>query len=90
MGLDELDSLSKSYGFANALLIFAVLGLLYAIRVLYRENKTLHERLEQLSYERAKALESVLADEADTGAGTPRSRVDAGPSLPARSPGSGA
>ena len=90
MGLDELDSLSKSYGFANALLIFAVFGLLYAIRVLYRENKSLHERLEQLSYERVKALETVIADEAGEGSGHPHPRVDAGSALPARSQGTGA
>jgi hypothetical protein len=75
VGLNELDSLSKSYGFANALLIFAVLGLLYTVRVLYRENKKLHDRLEQLSYERAKALESVL--EAGKIGGAADSRMDA-------------
>ncbi|HVW09188.1 MAG TPA: hypothetical protein VHC90_11440 [Bryobacteraceae bacterium] len=84
MGFDELDSLSKSYGFANALLIFAVLGLAYAIRVLYRENRSLHERLEQLSYERVKALETVLDDQA------PHPRMDAGPALPAGAPRAGA
>jgi hypothetical protein len=60
MGLSEFDALSKSYGLATALLIFGVLGLLYAIRILYKENNVLHDRLEQLSDQRAKALEVLL------------------------------
>jgi hypothetical protein len=74
MGLSEFDALSKSYGLATALLIVAVLGLAYAVRVLYKENKLVHERIEQLSGERVKALETLLADESGhPNGGNPRS-----------------
>ena len=60
MGLSEFDALSKSYGLATALLIVACLGLLYAVRALYRENQLLHTRLEQLTEQRSKVLEAVI------------------------------
>ncbi len=61
MGIGEFDALSKSYGLATALLIFAVLGLSRAVWTLYQENQLLHERLEGLTSRRAEVLEAVLA-----------------------------
>ena len=60
MGIGEFDALSKSYGLATALLISAVVVLGGIVRSLYRENQLLHTRLEGLTEQRAKALESLL------------------------------
>lgn len=62
VGVSEFDAISKSYGLATALLIFACLGLLYAVRTLYRENQLLHGRLEQLTEQRSRALDSLMAE----------------------------
>ena len=59
-GLSDLDSLSKSYGLALALLIIACVGLVFALIAVYREKSAVHVRLETLLSERNKTLESMF------------------------------
>lgn len=60
MGLPDLEQLSKSFGLALALLIVACSGLVIALIAVYRENGSVHLRLETLLSERNKTLEMMF------------------------------
>jgi uncharacterized membrane protein len=62
MGMEQLETLSKSYGLALAVLILASAGLLMAVVALYRKNEEIHKVNRDLLLARIETLE-VLAKE---------------------------
>jgi uncharacterized membrane protein len=61
-GMEQLETLSRSYGLALAVLILAAVGLLMAVVALYRKNEEIHKVNRDLLLARIETLE-VLAKE---------------------------
>lgn len=61
-GIGELGQLTKTYGLTVGLLLAAILGLCFVVKVLYADNKALHGKLTELLDERGKFLDSILTE----------------------------